>query len=54
MFDRPQVLLAPGAMSGIMAWKFIRLMSWGCWMFTGVTMPSTQIFSLGIPASLAK
>jgi hypothetical protein len=34
--------------------EFHQADGWGCWMFTGVTMPSTQIFSLGMPASLAK
>ena len=36
----------------ILGW-YRRLMAWGCWILTGVTIPSTQIFSLGMPASLA-
>ena len=52
MLERPQVLLVPGATCR-MAWKFMRLMSWGCWMLTGVTMPSTQILSFSMPISLA-
>ena len=51
--DNPQVDLAPGAMSWSMLMKFRVLMSWCCWMFTGVMMGSTKISSLGIPASLA-
>jgi 5-methyltetrahydrofolate corrinoid/iron sulfur protein methyltransferase len=33
--------------------KVISDTHWACWILTGVTIPSTQIFSFGIPASLA-